>query len=80
MVQSSDKSISNAYVIEHVKLEFEDFLPWKEILDEWKILIEERKTLRLEEKNNCKPSKIEQKIVEQEKEHWFKVIDDYEDD
>ncbi|CAG8613184.1 679_t:CDS:2, partial [Scutellospora calospora] len=36
------------------------------IINEWKILKEGRKTLRLEEKNNCKPSKIEQKIVEQE--------------
>ncbi|CAG8508480.1 7122_t:CDS:2 [Scutellospora calospora] len=43
MVQSRNKNISNAYIIEHVKSEFEDFLPRKEILDEWKILKEEKK-------------------------------------
>ncbi|CAG8624987.1 49_t:CDS:2 [Cetraspora pellucida] len=71
------------YFIEHVKLEFDDFLPWKEILNEWRILKEERKTLGLEDRNKDQQSKkIEQKIVnqEQEQEHWFKVVDDYEDD
>ncbi|KAF0385172.1 hypothetical protein F8M41_011499 [Gigaspora margarita] len=72
------------YSIEHIKLEFNDFLPWREILDEWRILKEERKTLGLDDKNKCQPSEIDQeidhKIMRQEKDHWFKVVDDYDED
>ncbi|CAG8609978.1 6953_t:CDS:2 [Acaulospora morrowiae] len=70
------------YVIRHKPFEFDDFIPWKELLGEWRTLKKEKQKSQPENVSEVKAVVAHEvrrpsiPLVPKVKDHWFKIVDD----
>ncbi|CAG8500363.1 6126_t:CDS:2 [Acaulospora colombiana] len=74
------------YTIRHRPFEFDDFIPWNQLLEEWRTLKKEKKQSQSKKELECKEEmnttvrEIREPPIHAPRanNHWFKVVDDSE--